>query len=210
MSGRAGKTNFGALAGRAGDEEPAPGTTIPGATLGAFRIKQNVLGESSVGIIATAGDPGGRSDRWMVGSDWTYQTSRFGGDKNFLVGVWGLAAGRAGLAGDRTAVGWKIDYPNDTWDVALTYKRIGDGFDPSLGFVARSGVQIWSAGVNYSLRPGWPLVRQLFHELLPYLVLDLDCRWESYRVFTAPINWRFESGERFEFNIAPEGERLTV
>lgn len=204
LSGRMGNTNFGALAVRTGEET---GLT-PATSMGALRVKQNVLEESSVGVLATFGDPAGRADSWMVGSDWTYQTSRLWGDKNFRVGVWGLVTDREGLAGDKTALGWKIDYPNDTWDVALTYKRVGDGFDPSLGFVSRSGIQIWSLGVNNSLRPGWPWLRQMFHELQPFLVLDLDGQMESYRVFTAPINWQFESGERFEFNVAPEGERL--
>ncbi|HWP38773.1 MAG TPA: DUF5916 domain-containing protein [Gemmatimonadales bacterium] len=206
LSGRAGNTNFGALAVRTRGQSGL----VPATTLGAVRVKQNVLRESSVGFIATAGDPEGRADSWMVGTDWTYQTSRLWGDKNFLVGAWGLVTDRADLTGDKTALGWKIDYPNDTWDIALTYKRVGDGFDPSLSFVSRRGVQIWSLGVNYSLRPGGRVFRQLFHELQPFLVLDLDGRWESYRVFTAPINWRFESGERFEFNVVPEGERLAA
>ncbi len=38
---------------------------------------------------------------WLAGGDFTYATSRFRGDKNFLVGVWGLATGRARLGGDR-------------------------------------------------------------------------------------------------------------
>ena len=50
----------------------------------------------------------------------------------------------------------------------------------------------------------------MFHEFEPTLTTDLDGRWESYRVFMAPINWRLESGDRFEFNIAPAGERLTA
>ena len=37
---------------------------------------------------------------------------------------------------------------------------------------------------------------------------DLDGNWESYRVFTAPLNWHFEGGERLELNVVPEGERL--
>jgi hypothetical protein len=28
-------------------------------------------------------------------------------------------------------------------------------------------------------------------------------------VFTAPFNWRLESGDRYEFNVVPTGERLT-
>jgi hypothetical protein len=50
----------------------------------------------------------------------------------------------------------------------------------------------------------------MFHEFVPALVTDLDGRWESYRVFMAPLNWRLESGDRFEFNVVPQGERLTA
>jgi hypothetical protein len=124
--------------------------------------------------------------------------------------MWALALGRDSLVGDRSAVGLKIDYPNDLWDVALTYRRVGDGFDPSLGFVPRPGVHAVRLSVNYQPRPGWRLVRQMFHEFVPVLVTDLRGRWESYRVFMAPVNWRLESGDRFEFNVVPEGERLVA
>jgi hypothetical protein len=144
----------------------------------------------------------------MAGVDFTYQTSRFRGDKNFLVGVWSLVTDREELKGDKSAVGVKVDYPNDLWDISFTYKRIGDAFQPSLGFVPRAGVQMFRQSIDYSPRPGWPWVRQMFYEFSLSAVTDLDGNWESYRVFTAPINWRLESGDRFEFNIVPQGERL--
>ena len=40
------------------------------------------------------------------------------------------------------------------------------------------------------------------------MIWALDGDWESYRFFTAPINWRMESGDRLEINVNPEGERL--
>jgi hypothetical protein len=195
---------------RTGDLDTLPTETA----MGVVRVKQNVLGESSVGALATFGDPLGTSGAWSGGGDFTYQTSRFRGDKNFLLGVWGLAMDREGLTGRRHALGGKIDYPNDLWDVALTYKWIGDGFDPSLGFVPRRGVQITNFNVNFQPRPATPIlglrVRQMFHESLNTLVTDLDGKWESYRIFTAPINWRLESGDRIEFNYVPTGERLVA
>ena len=103
------------------------------------RVKRNLWRESWVGAIATAGDPLGRRGSWLAGADFTYATSRFRSNKNFLVGVWGLATGREDLGRDATAYGVKIDYPNDLWDVALIAKRIGKDFDPSLGFVPRPG-----------------------------------------------------------------------
>jgi hypothetical protein len=205
VTGRAGGTNLGALVVRTGRADTLP--TV--ATMAVARLRQNILQESSVGVIATVGDPLDRPEAWTAGADVTFQTSRLGGDNNFLVGVWGLAMDRVGATGDRTAAGFKVDYPNDLWDVALTYKRIGDGFDPSLGFVPRPGVHLASLGMEFAPRPGWRLVRQMFYELRLSGAADLDGRWESYRVFTAPLNWRLESGDRFEFNIVPTGEQLS-
>lgn len=209
VNGRLGNTNFGALIVRTDD---VPGL-VPGATVGVLRVKQNVLRESSVGIISTVGDPGGLGDSWLGGGDFTYQTSQFRGDKNFLVGIWGLGMDREALDGRKSALGLKIDYPNDLWDIAFTYKTIGDAFLPSLGFVPRPGVRIVNFNVNYAPRPSRPIaglrVRQMFHELLNTVVTGQQGRWESYRIFTAPINWRLESGDRFEANVVPTGERLT-
>ena len=211
VNGRVGSTSFGALAVRTRDVDTLPSAS----TMAVVRVKQNVLRESSVGFIATAGDPLGRSGNWLVGPDLTYQTSHFRGDKNFLVGVWGLAVGREDLQrGDRTAAGFKIDYPNDLWDISAKYKRIGDAFDPSLGFVPRPGVHIANLGVDWQPRPARPIgplhVRQCFWENQLSYVSGLTGGWQSYEYFMAPVNCRLESGDRFEFNIVPTGERFDV
>jgi len=210
LNGRESGTRFGALVVRTRDLDSLP----TGNTLGVLRIRQNVLRESSIGMIASTGDPLGRASAWLGGADFTYQTTRFRGDKNFLVGVWGLTMDREGLTGNRTAFGGKVDYPNDLWDVAFSYRRVGESFDPSLGFVPRPGVQTFNFNMVYQPRPGRRIlglrVRQMFNELFTTLVTGLDGRWQSYRVFTAPVNWRLESGDRFEFNFAPAGERLDV
>jgi len=208
INGRWGGTSFGGLAVRTRDVD----TLTVASTLVVARLKQNVLRESSVGFIATAGDPLGRTGSWLAGPDLTYQTSRLRGDKNFQVGVWALTLGRDGLRGDRTAAGVKVAYPNDQWDIALKYSRVGDAFDPSLGFVPRTGVHLASLGVNWQPRPQRPIgplrIRQCFWENEVSVVAGLSGRWQSYRYFMAPINCRLESGDRFEFNIVPTGERL--
>lgn len=205
INGRAGSTNFGGVA--IGTRAKA-GVTDDAAFVGVGRVKRNLWRESWVGAIATVGDPLGRSGSWLGGADFTYATSHFRGDKNFLVGVWGLATGRDGLGGDASAYGFKIDYPNDLVDTAVTYKRIGRNFDPSVGFVPRAAVQLWNAGANFSPRLARGPIQQMFFEFQPSLATDLSGRWESYRVFWAPLNWRFRSGDRVEFNAVPVGERL--
>jgi hypothetical protein len=210
VNGRHAGASYGALVVRTGNVDTLPTES----TLGVIRLKQNVLSESSVGVIGSFGDPLGRPGSWTAGSDLTYQTTHFRGDKNLLVGAWGLTMDREDLTGRRHAVGARIDYPNDLWDVGTGYKWLGESFDPSLGFVPRSAVQINTFNLAYQPRPQRPIlglhVRQMFHESEGTLVRDLKGRWESYRLFIAPINWRLESGDRFEINYVPVGERLNA
>jgi hypothetical protein len=204
LNGRSGQTNFGALVTRTSHVESLTGAQV----MGAFRIRQNVLSESSVGAIASLGDPDGRGGAWTAGADAIYHTSRFAGDKNLTAGVWGAVTDRDGLSGERTAFGAIIDYPNDVWDLAASWKRIGEGFDPSLGFVPRRGVHLFRLGFNYQPRPQRWNIRQMFFEQSYSLVTDLGGQWQSYQAFLAPVNWRFESGDRIEANVIPQGERL--
>lgn len=204
LNGRINNTNFGVLTSRTDNLDGI----VPGSTLGVLRIKQNIFEESSVGIISTFGDPSGKNNVWLIGSDFVYQNSEFLGNKNFLFGLWGLYNNNPTLSGDKSAIGLKVDYPNDLLDMALTIKRIGDAFNPSLGFVPRKGVVMYSFGADYMPRPEWFSIRQFYFESSFSLVTNLNNNWESWRIFTAPVHFLLESGDRFEFNIAPQGENL--
>ena len=205
INGRIASTNFGALVVGTNDE---PGVVANETVMAVGRVKQNIGRESWIGAIGTAGDPLGRRDAWLGGVDLTYATSRFRQNKNVLAGVWGLAAGHAGTGRDAGAIGFRVDYPNDLWDIQLTGKRIGRDFDPSIGFVPRRAVFLYSAQLNNRTRVAKGPLQQLVHEFEPSLATDLSGQWESYRIFTAPVNWRFRSGERLELNAVPTGERL--
>jgi hypothetical protein len=204
VNGRLGDTNVGALAVRTREKAELG---VPASTMGVVRLKQNVLEESSVGMIATFGDPRGRPGSWLAGADLTFQTSSLAGDKNFLVGAWGLRNDRDDLDGDKNAYGGKVDFPNDIWDASVSYMHIGDAFDPSLGFVLRPG-NILEAGAEWRPRPGGDVVRQLAFGAKSYLVLDREREWESYLVEAKLLNVKLESGDEIEALIAPQGERL--
>ncbi len=212
VNGRLGNTNFGALVVNTrsvdsldlGDGESLD---VPTTTMGAVRVRQNVLEESSVGFLAEFGDQLGRAGSWAAGADFTYHTSDFGDEKNLLVGVWGMLADREDLSGDKSAFGFRFDYPNDLIEVTLNSIRIGDGFDPSLSFVPRNGVHIWNAAVQYNPRPEWSLVRQMFHEVTATLYNSQDnTEWESYVVEITPLDWQLESGDRITGIVAPQGD----
>jgi len=204
VNGKLGNTQFGGLVARTGLVEDI----VPASTMGVIRLKQNILKESNIGMIGMIGDPMGRSGSWTAGMDFTYQNSEFMGDKNFIAGVWGLMTDRADLEGDRTGFGFKIDYPNDLLDISFTYHRLGESFDPSLGFIPRKGVSYYRLGADYMPRPEKWNIRKFIFESSFSLYTDLENQWESYSIFTAPVHFALESGDRFEFNIAPKGEYL--
>ncbi len=208
LNGRVNKTAFGGLVMGTG-AVTTPDTNIPRTQMGVIRVRQNIMQESAVGIIGTFGDPTGRNGSYLGGFDYTYQTTSFKGNKNFLVGASFLYTDREDLAGgDQSAYSLKIDYPNDLWDIAFVYIHVGDAFDPSLGFVPRKAMNSYRFGLTYAPRPKWPWLRQMFNELFISYITNLQGKWESYRVFTAPVNWRFESGDRVEANFVPTGENL--
>jgi hypothetical protein len=204
LNGRVSDTNLGALAVRTGEEEGLAGET----SMAVVRAKQNVLEESSAGVIATAGDPLDRAESWTAGADFTFQSTRLFGDKNFLVGVWALAMDREDLGGEGDAAyGAKIDYPNDTLDLAFTWKRIGEEFDPSLGFVPRRGIHKYSLGAEYSWRPDSDAVRKVSWDFEPWLVTDLEGHWQSYRYHLVALGVEFESGDEVGVHLVKEGDK---
>lgn len=205
LSGRAGSTNLGALITRTGEDTDAG---VSGETMGAVRVRQNILTESSVGAILTFGDPAGHANAWTAGADFTFQTSRLGGDKNFLVGAWAVGTDHEGLTGRRGAAGFKIDYPNDDWDAVFTYKWIGDGFQPSLGFAPRPGVQKVQTGATRRFRPATGPINSASFSAHGTLVTGLDGRRESWTVDADALDLLFRTGDQISFTVLPQGDRL--
>jgi len=203
-TGSIGRFNFGVL-----DTLTRPvGGLAPRTNLFAARGYQNLWAESKLGFLVTAGDPLGGKKSWMAGLDFVYKTSHFKGDKNFLIGVWGLVNNREDVGSDRSAFGFEIDFPNDLWDIALTGKRIGEDFEPAMGFVPWKGIYKYNINIAYKPRPELSWLRQIWYELFTSMVTDLDGQPLQWRIFTAPINWHLESGDRVEFNFVPQMERL--
>src|SRR5881397_864852 len=210
-SGRVGETSFGLLAVRTG---AVPGL-VPATDMAVVRVKQNVLGESSVGLIGTAGDPTsatGGGGSWLAGADVSLQSSHVLGDKNAQLGLWGLTMDGRNLTGSKTAAGVSLFYPNDTWNNFLGYYRVGDGFQPALGFVPRSGVQQSNLALNYLPRATAPWVARWLSraafELIGVLVTDLNGRWETVFGRLSALNLAFQNGDQFAIAAHPEAERL--
>ena len=177
----------------------------------AGRMTYDFTDHFTMGLLTTIGDPDGIHQNRLFGFDAVWQTSTFLGNKNFAVGGWAVINGGDLPEGRHTGWGFKIDYPNDLWDLFFVFKTFGDGLDPALGFITRPGTRWYVGGGAYQPRPrggpfGW--VRQFFFETFIRYIEDLHGRAESWRIFTAPFNARTESGEHLEGNVVFRFERL--
>jgi Domain of unknown function (DUF5916) len=189
-----------------------PSTLVPGTNLFAGRVSYDVNENLRLGTIFTNGDPEALRRNTLAGIDAVWRTSKFRGNKNFLVGAW--TATTQGDVGPGSKVGWgfKVDYPNDLWDCSTGLNQYGGAFDPLLGFLPRRDVRRLGVGCNYQPRPSkdgpFRWIRQEFFENQYVRYTNPQGIVESWEYFMAPINVRLESGDRFEFNWNPQGETL--
>src|SRR5882757_886557 len=189
-----------------------PSPLVPSTNLLAGRISYDFNENLHVGTMFTNGDPAGFRRNTLVGVDAIWRTSKFRGNKNLLLGAW--SATTQGDVGPGSKVGWgfKVDYPNDLWDCATSVNQYGEALDPLLGFLPRPGVRRTDASCALQPRPSkdgpFRWVRQEFFENEYTRFTDTRGIVESWQYFMAPVNLRFESGDRFEFNWNPHGETL--
>jgi hypothetical protein len=214
VNGRIGKWNLALLDVQTRETTVSPETVVPGTNLFAGRVSYDFNENLRIGTIVTNGNPEGLRQNTLAGIDAVWRTSKFRGNKNFLVGAW--TATTQGDVGPGSKIGWgfKVDYPNDLWDCSTSVNQYGEALEPLLGFLPRPGVRRTAIGCNYQPRPSkdglFRWIRQEFFENQYLRYTDPQGIVESWDYFMAPINVRFESGDRFEFNWNPQGETLLV
>jgi hypothetical protein len=97
-------------------------------------------------------------------------------------------------------------------DCAASVNQYGNALEPLLGFLPRPGTRRTDAFCAYQPRPSktgpFRWIRQEFFENEYLRYTNPQGVLESWEYFMAPVNVRFESGDRFEFNWDPHGEIL--
>lgn len=221
LIGRQGPWGIGVLGVRMGDSAAAPSTDLEAA-----RVTRDVGEHLRLGMIGTHGDPSGLAESWLGGVDAVWQTSQFRGDQNLTTGAWYSRTGGdlpspdspiepipgAADEGRQDAWGLLVDYPNDRWDNAFSFKSFGARFNPALGFLPRTAIRLYRGHVSFQPRPQTPLwserIRQMFFTLESTYITDLSGEVESWDGAAAPFSMETPAGARFESFWMPQFERL--
>jgi len=122
----------------------------------------NVDPQLQLGTLVTAGDPTDATRNDFVGTDATWKSTTFLGDKNLNFAGWAghssdsCKSGDSACtppAGDPNGFGFDAEYPNDLWYAHVQFSQFGDALDPALGFVPRPGTRHYMNELDYQPRP---------------------------------------------------------
>jgi hypothetical protein len=176
------------------------------------RWKQDILEQSSVGVLAVGSVQAGRFNG-TGGVDLLYSTAQLFGNKNFQVG----GAYAATYTSDRETKSGSahrlfFSYPNDLIELSASWERAGQDFNPEVGFLSRTGYQLYTARCRINPRPGFlPWIQKLQIKPLDinYYIDDLTRQMQSVYMEFRPLAVFFKSGEMLEINIQRNAEDLT-
>jgi hypothetical protein len=200
--GKAGAWGLGLLDVRTGGAEHANDV--------ALRVSRDLLDRSSiVAMIVDRSASGTRAERG-AGVDLDFPL--IVGGYNVEPHLWMMGTSTSAASG--TPLAWRIstDAPNDLFDSFVSLYSIDPGFNPTMGFVRRTGIWETTGHVDFQPRPGILGIRQLDLTPIPSWDIITDRRnslsdpstWQ-----TADFEWHLlagelQSGDHFEMNVRRE------
>ena len=107
---------------------PGAGQGVGQKSLGVERVMINVGEESSVGFIATHGNPDSDEENGLIGIDALYRNSDWQGDKVVEARAWLQRSFTSGENGLQSGWGGQLSYPNDRILWSLEYKELSEAF----------------------------------------------------------------------------------
>jgi hypothetical protein len=155
LTGRVGPYSVGALNIQTGDE-PAVGARSTNFSV--LRVRRDVLRQSSVGALVT---------RRSVTASGAGSNEAFGVDGTFnffndlAINTYWARTQTDVVAGNETSYRAQLNFPGDRYGVQLERLRVGEAFNPEVGFVRRPDIRRTLGEFRFSPRPrAMPSVRR--------------------------------------------------
>ena len=206
VSGRIGRFELGALSIRQ-DEFGA----VNADTLSVVRAKMNVLDESSVGIIATDGNPNANPDNSVAGFDFLYRNTRLPGGRALEAQAWMQESATEGVVGDDGAAGFALQLPSAAGvRGGVEVKEFEENFNPALGFINRIGVRDSTASVGYMHRPSDRYLQSILVNLTAQRIEEIDGGLQTEVLWFQPVELTNRTGDSMMIGYRKETEVLAL
>ena len=163
------------------------------------RVTRQVFDSSSVGVLATHGDPNSEYDNLLLGSDFQYLTTKFMNQYRLEVNGFAMATDSdhpdigSGLS---PVLGASAILPADEFDIELAVMHVDEKFNPALGFAPRTGVRRYYSRLVYKpYIESQEWLRQMMHSYEGEYITDLSNKLSSTTHLLSPIQLLLESGD---------------
>ncbi len=201
--GRSGPWQVGALSMQTDDVLAA---NAPSTNFSVVRVNRDILSRSRLGLIATRRDPAGAiGSHLAVGAD-----AQFNIGTNLAVIGYVARTSNDSLQRDPTSYRARIDWNGDRYGANLERMSVGDGFDPQVGFLRRSGFQRSYALARFSPRPAHvPHVRKFTMQGSADQITSMTGTLQS-EDFRSYVGTEFANGDILSAEVAQVFEQLVV
>jgi hypothetical protein len=160
------------------------------------RAKLGVLDESSLGIIATEGNPSGDLDNSLAGFDFQYRNTRLPGGRSLESDLWYQQTDTEGVETDDAAYGFGLRLPTSAgFRGAVQYKAYEENFNPALGYINRRGISDSYANVGYMLRKDSGYLESWLVNLDVQRIENLSGGLQTDALFLRPFLFANRSGD---------------
>ena len=206
LTGKVGAQDIGVLQVRTADSG-----NNSGENFSIVRLKRPFWAESHVAMIYTRRSRlvTGAAVLQTAGAEIQLSTSRFAGDRNLsFTGFYFWNTTPEG-GGNGAARGFRLHYPNDTWQLNLSVRELQDNFDPAVGFTPRRGFRRANPEVFFAPRPAdHPWIRRFRFGSDAQFLMDTKNRLVTRIYDVTVFEMELHSQDTFLFKAVPSFERL--
>jgi hypothetical protein len=201
VTGQAGKWNMGFMNIADDRDEQMHNFTVG-------RVTRNIGEQSIIGVMGTNGNALFEAGNSVVGVDTKLGTSRFLGDKNLALILYGLKSTTDGLKDNDFSFGAEASYPNDFLSVTMGHFQIQDNFRAGVGFIPRIGIKNTYGEVLIGPRPKkWGILQYIFGGDFDFIA-DSDGTLSTRVIELIPTRIKFLSGEQIGFSTSFQYEYI--
>jgi len=165
------------------------------------RISRNFGSQSMIGLIGTSGNAVSDTRNSVFGIDMRLATSKFQGDKNLALSLYGLKSNTSRVSNNDFAFGGEVNYPNDFLSFRMGYIGIERNVQFGTGFIPRNDFRNTYVETGLGPRPRrWGVLQFQVKTAFDYIT-DTNNRMLNRSVSFTPLGIRFNSGDEFRFQV---------
>jgi hypothetical protein len=147
LTGEAGPFEFGLL-----DVQTDATAAVDEENLAVGRMKYAVGAQTTVGLIATNGDPTSAGRNHLLGADLWHRVPRWVGDLELTIVADAVASTGNVVDDEGESFGAMANARGSEWSFGLGSRQVADDFRPALGFVRRLGTRRTAGNVRWQPR----------------------------------------------------------